>query len=76
MAGRQVREGQDQVSTPISACPTVSTLYFLLISVLGCMPEVKAYANPFFLVVGSELRAGRVDESLCFCSTQGLQMRH
>lgn len=57
MAGRQAREGQDKVSNPISTCPAGPTLHSLLNSVLGYMPEVKAYAHPFFPVVGSELRA-------------------
>lgn len=69
MAGRQVREGHNQVSTPIPACGNVagSTSHSLLSSVLGYMPEVKAYAHPFFLAVGFELRVGRDDESLYFC---------
>lgn len=66
MAGRQVREGHDQVSTPVSACQAGFTLHSLLSSVLGYMPEVKAYAHPFSLALGSELRAGRDDESLYF----------
>lgn len=71
MAGRQVREGHNQVSTPIPACGNVagSTSPSLLSSVLGYMPDVKAYAHPFSLAIGFELRAGRDDESLYFsCS--------
>lgn len=48
MAGRQAREGQDKVSTPISACQAVPVLHSLLNSVLGYMPEVKAYASSWF----------------------------
>lgn len=74
MAGRQVREGHNQVSTPVSACGNVdgSTSHLLLSSALGYMPEVKAYAHLFSLV-GFELRAGRDDKSLYFSCSRPIE---
>lgn len=75
MAGRQVRGGHNQVSTPVSACGNVdgSTSHPLLSSALGYMPEVKAYAHPFSLSVGFELTAGRDDKSLYFSCSRPIE---